>query len=288
MKNILLLLFILVGSLQVSAQQERRLVRKGNETFLEAFKDKRNQDTVKYAKAETFYRKALEKDPENLQWKSNLASAILKQKHPKEAAEIFSEVAEGMTSNKDKAKAYYNLGNSYLETKELEKSIEAYKSSLRNDPTDLNTKYNLTYAIKKKQEQDQKKKEQDKKDQNKDQKNKDQNNKDQDKKDQNKKDQNKKDQDKKDQNKKDQNKKDQDKKDQNKKDQNKKDQDKKDQNKKDQNKKGQNKQKGGLDKERAKAMLKAMENKEKKTQQKVRQAQVKAAKAKARSIEKKW
>ncbi|MDC1106026.1 tetratricopeptide repeat protein, partial [Prolixibacteraceae bacterium] len=151
MKKItLIIIMIFVGLQFASAQQERRIVRKGNKEFLEALKDSSKVDSVKYALAETYYRKALEKTPNNFKWESNLASTILKQGHPKEAAELFEELSESATTKPDKAKLYYNLGNSYLESKEYDKSIKSYKTSLRNNPSDLATKYNLTYAMKKK------------------------------------------------------------------------------------------------------------------------------------------
>ncbi|HEY4787845.1 MAG TPA: tetratricopeptide repeat protein, partial [Bacteroidales bacterium] len=62
------------------------------------------------------------------------------------------------------AKLYYNLGNSYIKEKKLEEGISAYKNSLKNDPKDEDTKYNLAYARKllKKQQQDQKNKDKNK------------------------------------------------------------------------------------------------------------------------------
>ncbi|QZE15310.1 tetratricopeptide repeat protein [Halosquirtibacter laminarini] len=284
-KFTLIILLLFVGVQFVSAQQERRLIRKGNKEFMEAFKDSSKVDSVKYAQAETFYRKALEKDPDNYQWQSNLASAILKQGHPKDAAEMIEGLVDQAPTKQDKAKLYYNLGNSHMAANDLDKAIEAYKSSLRNNPSDPAAKYNLTYAMKKKKEQEQQKKNQDK---NKD-KNKNKNNKDKNKdKNKNNKDKNKdKNKNNKDKNK-DKNKNNKDKnKDKNNKDKNK----DKNKNNKDKDKGKQQKpqkKKSGLSKSRASAMLKAMEDKEKKTQEKVRQAQVKQEKAKARSIEKKW
>ncbi len=61
-------------------------------------------------------------------------------------------------TEKDKlelAKVYHNLGNSFLELDSLEESIEAYKNALRNNPKDMETKYNLAYAQQKLKEQQQ-------------------------------------------------------------------------------------------------------------------------------------
>ena len=105
----------------------------------------------------------------------------------------------------------------------LRKAINEYKQSLRYNPNDNDARYNLSYATKLIQNQENKDK------QNKDQEKKDQQNKDQENKDQEKKDQQNKDQENKDQENKDQEKKDQQNKDQEKKDQQNKDQEKKDQ-----------------------------------------------------------
>ena len=137
----------------------------------------------------------------------------------KGARENFNNYISKSKSKTDKAKAHYNIGNSYLtqyakETKEggqppseyLESAVNEYKKSLRHNPKDSDARYNLSYALKMMQNQ-----------QNKDQDNKDQDNKDQDNKDQDNKDQDKKEQDNKDQDNKDQDKKEQDKKEQDKK-----------------------------------------------------------------------
>jgi Mg-chelatase subunit ChlI len=64
-----------------------------------------------------------------------------------------------MNDNKKKKSAsLYNLGNSLLMANKVEESIDAYKGSLKLDPKNVETKYNLAYAqdlLKKQQEQQQ-------------------------------------------------------------------------------------------------------------------------------------
>ncbi|HAH23024.1 MAG TPA: hypothetical protein DCL77_04555, partial [Prolixibacteraceae bacterium] len=143
----------------------------------QAMKDSTKLDTVQFNKAEIEYRKAIEKKPEDSKWNFNLADALYKQKKFDESAEKFKDIAEHSSDKIDKSRALHNMGNSMLMNNKLEESIEAYKQALRNNPQDLETKYNLLYAMNMKKKQDkQKKKDQDKnkdKDQNKD-KNKDQ------------------------------------------------------------------------------------------------------------------
>ena len=161
-------------------------MRSGNKLFLDAVSDTTKIDSVKFSNAETEYRKALNKKPNDLQWNFNLADAIYKQQRFDEAAGKFSEIAEKMTTPEEKARALHNMGNSELMNQKIDESIETYKKALRQNPTDLDTKYNLAYAqlLKKKkeeqqqnqdqnQDQDKQDQDQDKQDQNKDQQNKD-------------------------------------------------------------------------------------------------------------------
>ncbi|TNF43254.1 MAG: tetratricopeptide repeat protein [Bacteroidetes bacterium] len=154
-------------------QNERKHIRSGNKLFMDALKDTTKIDTVKFSNAETEYRKALNKKPNDLQWNFNLADAIYKQQRFDEAAGKFADLAEKMETPEEKARALHNLGNSQLLNQKLDESIETYKKALRKNPTDLDTKYNLAYAqlLKKQQQQQQ----QQNQDQNQDQQNQDQN-----------------------------------------------------------------------------------------------------------------
>jgi Mg-chelatase subunit ChlI len=77
---------------------------------------------------------------------------------------------------KKKSASLYNMGNSLLMANKVKESIDAYKGSLKLDPKNMETKYNLAYAqdllLKQQQQQqkDQNKKNQDKQQQKKDQK----------------------------------------------------------------------------------------------------------------------
>jgi len=156
-------LFILLAgcALHAAAQQERSLTRDGNRLF----------DKGKYADAEASYKKALEKKSTFTEAVFNLGDAMYKQERYDDAIRQFELSAKTLTDPKLKAQAYHNIGNSQLGKKEYEKAVDAYKQSLKLNPSDRDTKYNLAYAnakLRDKQKQDQQKK-QDKKD-NKDQK----------------------------------------------------------------------------------------------------------------------
>jgi septal ring factor EnvC (AmiA/AmiB activator) len=152
-------------------QGERKYIRHGNKQY-------DNQD---YKSAEIDYRKSLVKDASSLPGRFNLGDAMYRQKNYQEAIQAFDTLRNSKADKDVLSKAYYNLGNSLLnfamdsagrQTQALPASIEAYKNALRYDPTDMDAKYNLAYALKQVQQQQQQQQNQqqnDNKDQKKDQ-----------------------------------------------------------------------------------------------------------------------
>lgn len=253
-----LMLFLLVLGISTQAQNERKFVRQGNEIFEQALQDTTKLDTTAFSQAETAYRRALEKRPDDLKWNFNLGDALYKQMKFDQAISKFEEIAEKSEDKIEKSRAYHNLGNSMMMQDKLDESIEAYKKALRNNPEDLESKYNLVYAMNLKKQQEQ---QQEQQKQNQDQ-NKDQQDQNQDQ---------KQNQDQQDQNK------DQDQKD--------KDQQKQDQNQ-DQQQQKEQPQEQKISKENAERLLQALQNDEEKIQEKVKKAQ--AAKAQQRQTDKDW
>lgn len=148
------------------AQKENKYIRQGNGNYYENnFKD-----------AEVDYMKALEKNPESTNGQYNLGNALYKQENFEDASKLFGSVAGRDMTDQTKAEAFYNLGNSYVKAQKFPEAIESYKNSLRYNPDDMDTKYNLEYAKKmmQQQQQDQQKQDdqqkEDKKDQEQDQK----------------------------------------------------------------------------------------------------------------------
>ncbi len=231
---------------------EKNLVRDGNDLF------RQNN----FVDAEVKYKKALKNNPNYETANFNLGNAIYEQNRFKEAAPFYEMVTKTSKNKQSKAEAFHNSGNVSMKEKKYPQAVEAYKNSLRQNPNDEETRYNLALAKELLEQQ---------KDQDKDDKNKD--NKDQDKKDQQNKDNQNKDQDK-----------------EKEKEKNK---DKKDQNKDNKNQDQQNDQKqekqqpkpNQLSKQQMEQLLEAMNNEENKTQKKVN-----AKKAKGRKVkqEKDW
>jgi len=117
----------------------------------------------KYDEAETQFRKANDLNHSSFEAEFNTGAALYNQEKYKETAKQYEDLVNRAQSSAELAQVWHNMGNSLLEEKQYDQSIQAYKNSLRLNPSDMDTKYNLAYALKKLQDQ-----------QNKDQKNKDQ------------------------------------------------------------------------------------------------------------------
>ena len=167
------IILLLVVSVSVSAQKaERDYIRKGNRAY---------KDSI-YVNAEVNYRKAIDVNPKSTIAMYNLGNTLMLQNKLQEAMEQYV-AATKMEKDKSKlAQIYHNMGVIFHSGKDYAKAVEAYKESLRNNPKDDETRYNLALAQKmlKEQEQNQqnqdqnqdqnqqdKEKEQDKQDQNK-------------------------------------------------------------------------------------------------------------------------
>ena len=143
----LIIIFLLIPAI-IYAQSEKSYIRDGNKLYKDG----------KYNDAEINYRKSLEENPDYYKAKFNLGDALYKQENFEEAARQFLTVDPKDLDKETKAKVYHNLGNSLLQSKKLKESIEAYKLALKNNPGDMDTKYNLEYArkmLKQQQEQQQ-------------------------------------------------------------------------------------------------------------------------------------
>lgn len=174
------IILLLLTAISVSAQKaERDYIRKGNR----AYKDST------YVNAEVNYRKAIDVNPKSTISMYNLGNTLMQQNKLQEAMEQFVAATKMEKDKGNLAQIYHNMGVIFHSGKDYAKAVEAYKESLRNNPKDNETRYNLALAQKmlKDQEQNQQNQDQnqdqnhDKKDQEKEQ--------DKDKKDQNQQDQ---------------------------------------------------------------------------------------------------
>lgn len=171
-RYIILTSFLLIVA-GVSAQKvERDNIRKGNRAYRDSL----------FIDAEVNYRKALEDNPGSSISMYNLGNTLINQQKYQEAMEQF-QMATKIEKDKMKlSQIYHNAGVLLQASKEYAKAIEAYKQSLRNNPKDDETRYNLALCQKLLEDQENQDQNQD---QNQDNQNQDQQQDQQDKQDQN-------------------------------------------------------------------------------------------------------
>ncbi|MGN0068797.1 MAG: tetratricopeptide repeat protein [Prevotella sp.] len=175
MKKYLVLVIITMSSLSTYAQSDRQYIRKGNRFF-------RKQD---FPKAEAEYRKALDMNARNVQAMYNLGCAMAAQQKDSAAVVQYENAGKLETSKLRKARIYHNLGTICQKHQMFSEAIEAYKESLRNNPADNETRYNLALCKRQEKKDSQNQSGKDDKNENKDQNGKNQNRQEKDKQQQN-------------------------------------------------------------------------------------------------------
>lgn len=126
-----------------NAQSDRQFIRNGNRLY-------RQQN---YAKAEIEYRKALGKNPSNPQALYNLGTALLMQQKDSAAVSQLQNAAKCETSKLRKAKVWHNIGVACQKHNLFSDAIKAYEESLRNNPKDNETRYNLALCMRQQKNQ---------------------------------------------------------------------------------------------------------------------------------------
>lgn len=122
-----------VMAIGVSAQSDRQYIRNGNRLY-------RQQN---FPKAEAEYRKALTQNHTNVQAAYNLGCALMQQQKDSAAIVQFENAGKAETSKLRKSMCYHNIGVICQKHRMFAEAIEAYKESLRNNPSDNETRYNL-------------------------------------------------------------------------------------------------------------------------------------------------
>lgn len=158
--NILHFCLIFLVAAFSHAQQEEKEKKKAFESSKNhTWEANKELSENNFVNAEANYRRAIAKSNENIAAPYNLGNAYYTKETYGEAFSRFKQAGELATTKKDKHKAYHNMGNVFMKSKEYQKAVDAYKEALRNDPADEETRYNLALAkemLKKQQEEDQK------------------------------------------------------------------------------------------------------------------------------------
>ena len=161
MRKILLLLVFSFPFIAATAQSARDFIRMGNKAYREK----------QYDKAETMYLKSIAKDP-TFEGYYNLGNAYVMQLKDSTAfANYMKADSIGTNDPMRKARNFHNMGNIWYAqgmaasrqqggnaVAAFQRAVDFYKSSLRCNPNDDETRYNLAMAqhqLKKNQDQQQ-------------------------------------------------------------------------------------------------------------------------------------
>ena len=154
---------LLFVSVNTFAQKEMFDVIHGN-------KDYRAQN---YTESEVDYRRGLEKNKNSYEAHYNLGDALFKQDKYADAQTEYETAAKMLDKKEDKtryAKVMHNIGNCNYAQSQYDKAVAAYQESLRANPKDNDTRYNLVKALQMLEQQQQQQQQQQNQDQKQDQK----------------------------------------------------------------------------------------------------------------------
>ena len=152
--RILLTIICLCSFSLLFAQQEGPDVRKGNRSY-----GKEN-----YTESEVHYRRGLDKNSDSFESHFNLGDALFRQEKYPEALEQYVEaekclkVAEDLREEKLSSRladTYHNIGNACYAQQQYDQAVAAYQQSLRHNPKDDETRYNLVKAMQQLKQQQQ-------------------------------------------------------------------------------------------------------------------------------------
>ncbi len=143
-------LFIMCSAFSMFGQYERKYIRRGNSAY----------EKKDFLSAEKKYQAALREDSASLAATYNLANTCYHLEKYDAAESFYNRLQKTPISNDLQAKVSYNLGNTYMKQAEnslqkkdlqtakskLSEAMEAYKKSLRLNPSGKDAKYNFTLA----------------------------------------------------------------------------------------------------------------------------------------------
>ena len=132
MRRVILYILLLIA-VSAQAQTDRQSIRQGNSFY----------HKKQWAQAEVEYRKALAKNAENPQALYNLGCALMMQQKDSAAIQQYQKAIQVETNKLRRSKASHNIGVICQNHKMYGDAIKADQQSLRDNPSDDETRYNL-------------------------------------------------------------------------------------------------------------------------------------------------
>ena len=100
-----------------------------------------------YDKAQVEYQKAIEQDNTNPISHFNLGNALLYQNKAEDAMKEYETAARLEKDKTRLAQIYHNMGVVLQSAKQFDKAVACYQNSLRNDPSNNETRYNYALSL---------------------------------------------------------------------------------------------------------------------------------------------
>ena len=135
-RYILVVSMLLSVALTASAQVDRHDVRAGNRKF--------RKDNWK--EADISYRKALVKDSTSVAANYNLANTLYRQDNYEEAEKLMKKIGDNASASANAADYWYNTGDIAIAKKDWQGAVNAFKEALLKNPSDMDAKENYIYA----------------------------------------------------------------------------------------------------------------------------------------------
>src|SRR5690606_30836913 len=141
MNKSIFILLLMLTSISFSQEKEAiKAVKKANNYVYQGNTLLADKDD--FVSAEMAYRKAISEQPTTTAGLYNLGNSYYNSKNHEEALYRLEQAAKIATSKEDKHKAFHNMGNVLMKSKRCKEAVEVYKSALRNNPSDDETRYN--------------------------------------------------------------------------------------------------------------------------------------------------
>ena len=136
LKYVLTVVLLALSCAVALAQTDRKEVRAGNRQFKKGH----------WQNAEIEYRKAQVKDTSSFAANYNLAGALYREGNFDEAGKSMERLKDVAPMSVNSSDYYYNLGNIAVQKKDWKAAVDAYRQSLLRNPGDLDAKENYAYA----------------------------------------------------------------------------------------------------------------------------------------------
>lgn len=145
MKIVTYIFFLFAFAQPIFAQEWRDTLREARKSFV----------NHNYEKSYKQYRSAQKLAPKQIDLSDEMGHAAYKAGKYQDAEKIFAKSSSNKGNASQKGNVHRQIGDAKMQQRKYDEAAESYKESLRNNPKDNKSRYNLTQALKKAKEQKQ-------------------------------------------------------------------------------------------------------------------------------------